>query len=248
MKERNFKSLYEILQVIVQKKEEIQKMQSDLKAKSKGRLRRFFYSSDEEKKNFKLYNAEIKGKIKLMIASVKCKESYLDSLCSFEFNIATQLISEILSLIEGENYKSTNIELKRVEEYWRFNGIAMVEFDETIVENICLISTIENTNQVLKLRDDQKINSSYGVKKNIQDEKYILLKQSDKYTLFNRKNLQIPEELAKNYPYLSTIVCDLINFKLTSPSLSDKQVADLFLQQMPEKYANLIQSKKGKSK
>lgn len=244
--EKKYESLDNILQSINQEKIEIETMQGDLKSKSKGKIRRFFSSDYYEKQQFKLYRTEIKGKIKFRKASVKRKESYLDNLCTFDFNTVTNFIAQVLSIIENEKYESTDIELEDSFTTYVLVGKVFMPQTHTIDESVCLITTMENAKQISDLYDEEDISDSDDIENSIQDGKYILLPLDDEYTIFDYRTQQVPEKLTQAYPYLSDIVCYLINLRLTNPELSDSQVADLALQQIPEKYSELVKKKKNK--
>ncbi len=255
MEKRNFRSLEEILNSIDQEQIEVETIQDDLKTKSKGRIRRFFSLNDYEKQQFKLYRTETKGQIKSKKASIKSKENYLDRLCVFDFDVATQFLADTLAIIEEEEYQKTDLELE--EESTSINvamftatGVPLLETD-TDKEYVCLIATKENKKLISDLDDKDELESSYDIQTALEggDGKYILLESHDTYTMFDYSEQQVPEKLTKTYPYLSEIIVDLINLRLANPNLSDKQSTDIMLQHMPERYSHLIRaSKKEKNK
>lgn len=248
MEKKDFRNLEELLQSIKQEQITVESMKEDLKIKSKGRIRRFFSPNDYEKQQFKLYRTETNGKIKSGKASIKSKENYLNNLCTFDFDVVTQFIAGALSIIEGEQYESKNIELEYSYIAYIYAGKILIPTTETEDESVCLISTGKNTRTILKHYDNEKINNIDDIKNNISDGKYILLELDDKYRLFDYDTKQVPKELTDTYSYLSTVVCDLISLKLANPDLSDKQSADLMLQLMPEKYSDFIRNSRNKTK
>ena len=254
MEKKNFRSLDEILQSINQEQITVETMQGDLRSKSKGRIRRFFSPNDYEKQQFKLYRTETKGKIKSGKASIKSKESYLDKLCTFDFDVATQFLTDTLSIIEGEEYQKTDIELE--EESTSLNvtmfvttGVPISQTD-TDEEYVCLIATKENTQLISDLYDEEELENSDDIHEALEDGdgKYILLESDDTYTIFDYSEQQVPEELTETYPYLSEIVVDLISLRLANPALSDKQSTDIMLQQMPERYSHIIENTRGRKR
>jgi hypothetical protein len=244
MENKNFRSLDEILQSINQEQITVETMQGDLRSKSKGRIRRFFSPNDYEKQQFKLYRTETKGKIKSGKTSIKSKKNYLDNLCTFDFDVATQFLAGALSVIEGEQYESTEIELSHTTLMAAGKVMIPISHDDSV----CLISTSENTRQISKLYDDDEISDSDDIEDSIQDGKYILLELDDEYCLFDYDTQQVSEELTETYPYLSTVVCDLISLRLANSNLSDKQSSDLMLQQMPKRYSDLIGNSRGRKR
>lgn len=251
MKERNFRSLEEILNSIKQEQIEIETMKGDLRSKSKGRIRRFFSSDDYEKQQFKLYRTETKRKIKSGKSSIKDKENYLDRLCTFDFDVVTQFLADTLSIIEGEEYQKTDLEFENT--YYTTLSVATelpVCIPATDDEYVCLIATKKNVELVSDMYNDDELEDSDDIETALEDGdgKYILLESDDTYTMFDYFEQQVPEELTETYPYLSEIVVDLISLRLENPNLSDKQLTNIMLQQMPERYSHLIGTNKGRKR
>ena len=255
MQKRNFRGLDEILQSINQEQIEVETMQGDLRSKSKGRIRRFFSTNDYEKQQFKLYRTETKGRIESGKASVKSKEIYLDNLCTFDFDVATEFIAGALSKIENEKYEAIDIKWEESHTTTTILAVGKImvptENTHTTYNRVCLISTSENTREVSKLSDCRKIYNHGDIKRSIKDGKYILLERNIKYRLFDYSTQQVPGELTETYPYLSIVVRSLISFRYANPNLSDKQSADLILQafqRRPEIYSDLIGNSRGRKR
>lgn len=248
MEKRNFRSLEEILNSIKQEQIEVETMKDDLKSKSKGRICRFFSSNDYEKQQFKLYRTETKRKIESGKSSIKDKENYLDRLCTFDFDVATQFIADTLSIIEGAEYQKADLEIEDTHFNAALFAATKVPTYTTDYEYVCLIATKENVELVFDMYNDNELEDSDDIKTALEggDGKYILLECDDTYTMFDYFEQQVPEELIETYPYLSEIVVDLISLRLANPNLSDKQSTNIMLQQMPERYSHLIGTNKGR--
>ncbi len=246
MEKINFRSLEEILNSINQEQIEVETMKDNLRSKSKGRIRSFFSSNDYEKQQFKLYRTEIKRKIKSGKSSIKDKENYLDRLCTFDFDVATQFLADTLSIIECEEYQKTDLELEDTHLNVALFVSTKVPTCTTDYEDVCLIATKEN----VKLVSDMYIEDSGDIKTALEggDGKYILLESDDTYMMFDYFKQQVPKELIETYPYLSEIVVDLISLRLANPNLSDKQSTNIMLQQIPERYSHLIGTNKGRKR
>lgn len=242
MKQENFNSLNEILNVINQEKKDIEILQEDLKVKSRGRLRRFLSSDTYEKEKFKLYRSEMEGKIEEKRELINKLEDYLDRLCIFNFDVATDFITRVLSIIEGEEYQKINLELS----YSYLDPSLSINTDiptyTTDYEDVCLISTIKNIKLISDMYDNGDLVESYDIDRAIRDNKYILLETNDTYKMFNYSIQQVPEKLSRKYYYLADIIIDLINLRLINPNLTDVQVTSIMLEQISERYSNLIKS------
>ena len=246
MENKNFKNLDEVLKSIELTKGEIKTLKKDLKNISNGRIRRFFSSKDYEKQQFKLYQTQIKNQIKSKRLFVRNNESYLESLCTFDFDIATQFIVGVLSIVENEKFETAEIELDDSYTTQQPIGEIIIPLTHSFEDSFCLITTIQNIKEVLKLYDRGEINDSYDIEESIQNGKYISLELNDKYCLFDYDMRQVPEELTTAYPFLSNIICELISHRLENPTLTEQQLVTTMLQEISERYS--VQSLNNKVK
>lgn len=218
-----------------------------MKFKSKENILKIFSTSDYEKKQFKIYKTETTGKIKLKKSSINILEKYLNSLCTFDFDVATKFIAAVLSIVEGEQYQKTDLEFNYIElNAPLFITTKITLLEEKTWEDICFISTKENTELICGMHNKGKLRGSSHICKSIKDNKYILLDRNNIYTMFNYVEREVPKELTEKYPYLSEIIIDLINLRLSNKQLTDFQAISIILHQIPEKYSQLIGNKRRK--
>lgn len=241
---RELSSLDEMLFVIDQEITDLENLKSDLKFKSKGRIRRFFSASDYEKERFKLYKRKMKGNIKNKKKSIEKLENDLDELCTFDFNVASWFLAEALSIIEGEKYQKLDLELcSSCLDMTLFLATKIPLYSDDY-EDVCLIATKRNVDFISRLYNSEEIEGSDDIHDALDDNKYILLDSDDTYTMFDIFENEVPYELIDMYPYLSEVVCDLISLKIENQELADDQIAIMMLQQMPERYSHLIENKR----
>lgn len=165
-------------------------------------------------------------------------------MCTFDFDVITQFLAEVLSIIEEEKYEATNIELENGITTIIPIGSIIIPIRNTFDESVCLISTIQNIREISELYDNEYIDDSDDIKNSIENGKFILLELDDEYCLFDYSKQQVPEEITEKYPYLSEIICDLISIKLSNPNLTDNQAISIMIQEIPKRYSHLIGNSK----
>ena len=248
MKYEKFNSLSEILNVIKQEKKSIEILHDDLKVNSRGKLFQFFSMNKYEKQQFKLYRTEIIRYIEIKKELFNELEDHLDRLSTFDFDVATEFITKVLSIIEGEEYQKINLELS----YSHFEPALSIATEyqaiATDYEDVCLISKVENIKLISDMYDNGNLEESYDIDHAIKDNKYILLETNETYKVFDFSIQQVSQKLTKTYPYLADIITDLLTLRLIKPHLTDVQATSIMLEQMSDRYSYLIKTTKEKIK
>lgn len=244
MAKKSFNSLGEMLCVIEQEQKSVLSLQKNLGIMCFDRLRKFFSMDSSEREQFKLKTIAMKGKIESKKDSVEELEEHLDELCTFDFDLAMNFIAHALSTIEGEDYAVINLDLSD-------NNLSLatgVRKFRTRRENVTLISTTENVKMIAEMEADGALRDGWDVESAIDNDKYILVDSDEAYTLYDYCGGKVPDELTETYTYLSPVVMDLVSLRLANPDLPGDEVASAMLDDMPNRYSNLIETCKVKRK
>lgn len=245
---RDYRNLDEIMDTIEESENEAQRLKEKLKEKREGRFKRLIHVIRKENNQYKLYRKKLEGKIKEKTDTIDELEDIIDEAATFDFDTATDFIANAISIIEQEHYQRIDFELENTKVV--YNPALSIALDMPMVtpktdyENVCLITTPKNRKQICRMYDANEINSSYDIEMALDDGKYILLEDSDIYTMFDYRTWEVPEKLTRNYHYLEEIIPGLIDLKLERTHLSDKQVTALMLKKIPQSYPHLIKSRK----
>ena len=181
---------------------------------------------------------------------IRRKTRYLDRLCTFNFDIATKFLARTLTIIEGEKYQETDLELENTHLNVALFVATKVPISTTDYEDLCLITTKRNTKIVSDMYENDELEDSADVHCALEDSdgKYLLLESDDTYKLFDAYEQEATEELTEKYSYLSQVIYGLIDFRLANPDITEERLIEIFLQNMPNNYAQLISVIRGRRK
>ncbi len=174
----------------------------------------------------------LKNRLRNVREDVRECRSALINYTTFDKGVFLPFLRDYLSLVEGERYGL----ILGIEELEYVMALVSKTYPLNLYgDNYNIVTTEENKEVLMNSKgswgcaDIDDIHEYLG---NLDNDRYICLKDSDKYSLLDGINLS--DKFAK-YPYLYDLAGKIVNMRLMDPNLSDSEVLDNILNDLRDK-------------
>lgn len=211
----------EVLEDISDDRRLLRRLERKYSKEYKGGLKIFKIISDPK---FRSEKCSLKQQIASQKDVIEEKTNYLYSVCLAPMDSTMQFFADVITEIEGVPYVYRKFDLE--DDYFKVMGI--------VTNNLALYFSGEETVGVIGRKeffhglegiecDDSYDLEAYFERKN---EKFIMIEDADmednEITLF--EDMNVPENLTADFPYLSKVCTDIVAKKLREPEASSEDI------------------------